>query len=105
LDVTHPEATKGGVVDYLSQLYRISPGEIATFGDMPNDVLMFEKSGLSIAMGNASAEVQAEANFVTASCDEEGFAIAVDKYVLKTSSATTYSVSDPRSKTTLGSSI
>jgi Cof subfamily protein (haloacid dehalogenase superfamily) len=104
LDVTHPEATKGGVVDYLSRLYRISPGQIATLGDMPNDVLMFVKSGLSIAMGNASAEVQAEANFVTASCDEDGFAIAVDKYVLKTSSNTTYSMSDPRSKATLVSS-
>jgi Cof subfamily protein (haloacid dehalogenase superfamily) len=86
LDVTHPEATKGGVVDYLSRTLQIPPEQIATLGDMPNDVLMFEKSGLSIAMGNASAEVQAKANFVTASCEEEGFAIAIDKFILKTSS-------------------
>ena len=70
---------------------------------MPNDVPMFEKSGLSIAMGNASAEVQAEANFVTASCDDEGFAIAIDKYILTASSATVYSMSDSQTKTTLGS--
>jgi len=49
---------------------------------MPNDVLMFEKSGVSIAMGNADAGVQAQANFVTASCDDEGFAIAVDRFIL-----------------------
>lgn len=67
LDVTHPEATKGGVVAYLSRTLNIPPEQIATLGDMPNDVLMFEKSGMSIAMGNASAEVQAQANFVTAS--------------------------------------
>ncbi len=84
LDVTHPEATKGGVVDYLSRTLRVPPAQIATLGDMPNDVLMFEKSGLSIAMGNASPEVQAQANFVTASSEEEGFAIAVDRFILKT---------------------
>jgi len=83
LDVTHPEATKGGVVSYLSRTLQIPPEQIATLGDMPNDVLMFEKSGLSIAMGNASAEVQAQANFVTASNEEEGFAKAVDKFILK----------------------
>jgi len=84
LDVTHPEATKGGVVAYLSHLFQIPAEQIATLGDMPNDVLMFEKSGLSIAMGNASAEVQAQANFVTASYEEEGFAKAIDQFILKT---------------------
>jgi hypothetical protein len=88
LDVTHPEATKGGVVDYLSRTLQITPEEIATMGDMPNDVLMFRKSGLSIAMGNASAEVQSQADVVTASCDEEGFAIAIDKFILNPSPAT-----------------
>jgi hypothetical protein len=83
LDVTHPEATKGGVVSYLSQRLQIPPERMATLGDMPNDVLMFEKSGLSIAMGNASAEVQADANFVTASNEDEGFAKAIDQFILK----------------------
>jgi hydroxymethylpyrimidine pyrophosphatase-like HAD family hydrolase len=82
--VTHPLATKGGVVEYLSHTLEIPPEQIATLGDMPNDVLMFEKSGLSIAMGNASAEVQAQANFVTSSNEEEGFAMAIDKFILKT---------------------
>jgi haloacid dehalogenase-like hydrolase len=44
---------------------------------MPNDITMFKKSGLSIAMGNASSEVQEAATCVTASNQEEGFAIAV----------------------------
>ena len=82
LDVTHPEANKGGVVEFLSRYLHIAPAEIATIGDMPNDVRMFEKSGLSIAMGNASAEVQAQANFVTLSNEEDGFAYAMDKFVL-----------------------
>jgi Cof subfamily protein (haloacid dehalogenase superfamily) len=84
LDVTHPEANKGGVVEFLSDYLHIPAEAIATIGDMPNDVLMFEKSGLSIAMGNASPQVQAEANFVTLSNEEDGFAYAMEKFVLPT---------------------
>ncbi|MBV9392540.1 MAG: HAD family phosphatase [Verrucomicrobia bacterium] len=82
LDVTHPSANKGGVVDFLSCVYLIPKDSIATIGDMPNDVLMFKKSGMSIAMGNSSDEVKAQANFVTSSNEEEGFAMAMDKFVL-----------------------
>ena len=82
LDVTHPAANKGSVVDFLSAVYLIPTSSIATIGDMPNDVLMFEKSGMSIAMGNASKLVQEEANFVTYSNEEEGFAHAMEEFVL-----------------------
>jgi hydroxymethylpyrimidine pyrophosphatase-like HAD family hydrolase len=56
--------------------------EIATIGDMPNDVLMFRNVGLSIAMGNASREVQAQADVVTDSYDNEGFAKAMEQFIL-----------------------
>ncbi len=82
LDVTHPDANKGHVVITLSQALSIPPPEIATIGDMPNDVLMFQKSGVSIAMGNASPDVQAQAKFVTTSNEEEGFANAVKAFIL-----------------------
>jgi Cof subfamily protein (haloacid dehalogenase superfamily) len=82
LDVTHPDANKGSVVAYLSARYDIPPAEIATIGDMPNDVLMFARSGLSIAMGNASPEVQRAARRVTTTNEDEGFANAVERFVL-----------------------
>jgi Cof subfamily protein (haloacid dehalogenase superfamily) len=82
LDVTHPDANKGHVVTVLSQVLSIPPQQIATIGDMPNDVLMFQKSGISIAMGNASPEVQRQARFVTASSEEEGFAKAMESFIL-----------------------
>jgi len=44
LDVTHPDANKGTVVTTLSKLLSVPAGEIATIGDMPNDVLMFRNS-------------------------------------------------------------
>jgi Cof subfamily protein (haloacid dehalogenase superfamily) len=87
LDVTHPQANKGGVVLAMSKLLNIPAEEIATIGDMPNDVLMFEKSGVSIAMGNASSEVQASATYVTSTNEEEGFAKAMEEFVLKGRSA------------------
>jgi Cof subfamily protein (haloacid dehalogenase superfamily) len=83
LDVTHPDANKGSVAQFLAARYDLAVDEIATIGDMPNDVLMFAHSGLSIAMGNASDEVQKAARRVTASNDEEGFAHAVEQFILR----------------------
>ena len=82
LDVTHPQANKGSVVLAMSKLLNIPAAEIAAIGDMPNDVLMFQKSAVSIAMGNASPEVQASATHVTSSNEQEGFANAIEEFVL-----------------------
>jgi hypothetical protein len=49
---------------------------------MPNDMLMFNVGGLSIAMGNASPEVKRAASYVTTSNTEEGFANAIDRFIL-----------------------
>ena len=87
LDVTHPDANKGTVVTALSKWLAVPPSEIATIGDMPNDVLMFRNSGLSIAMGNASPDVQAQADMVTDSYDDEGFAKAIEQFVLPRASS------------------
>jgi Cof subfamily protein (haloacid dehalogenase superfamily) len=82
LDITHPQANKGAVVDFLSRRYEVPRESIATIGDGRNDVLMFVRSGVSIAMGNAHPEVQLAASHVTTSNDEDGFANAVDRYIL-----------------------
>jgi len=81
LDVTHHDANKGFVAEYLGGSLGIPRDEIATIGDQPNDVTMFKRSGFSIAMGNAEDEVKRQASAVTDSCDEEGFAKAVERYL------------------------
>jgi hypothetical protein len=83
LDVTSPKATKGTVVATLSRLMNIPAARIATMGDMPNDISMFRASGFSVAMGNASDEVKAQASAVTDTNENEGFAKAVRKFVLQ----------------------
>jgi Cof subfamily protein (haloacid dehalogenase superfamily) len=82
LDVTHPQANKGVAMHRLAEIMGVPLAEIAVIGDGGNDVAMFQECPFSIAMGNASDEVKKHARFVTASNDEDGFAAAVDKYIL-----------------------
>jgi Cof subfamily protein (haloacid dehalogenase superfamily) len=82
LDFTHKDANKGAVVDYLSRLLSIPAAAIATIGDGLNDIAMFRRSGFSIAMGNGSDDVRSAASVVTSSSEEEGFAQAVERYLL-----------------------
>jgi Cof subfamily protein (haloacid dehalogenase superfamily) len=82
VDITHPDANKGNVVRYLSRRYDIATSQIATIGDMYNDLSMFAVSGLSIAMGDSDDEVKGAALEVTTSNEDEGFANAVTKFIL-----------------------
>ncbi|WP_211193641.1 Cof-type HAD-IIB family hydrolase [Pyxidicoccus fallax] len=82
LDVTHPEANKGMVVREASRLLQLPLEQIATIGDMSNDIPMLEAAGLGIAMGNAGPEVQRVARHVTRTNDEDGFAHAVESFIL-----------------------
>lgn len=82
LDVTHPDANKGSVARYLAARLDLSADEIATIGDMPNDIDMFRRSGLTIAMGNAEDHVKESAHEVTDDNENDGFAKAVERFIL-----------------------
>jgi Cof subfamily protein (haloacid dehalogenase superfamily) len=82
VDITHPLANKGAALSEIAELLALPLAEIAVIGDGGNDVAMFERSGLSIAMGNASPEAQRAADFVTDSNRDEGFANAVERFIL-----------------------
>jgi hydroxymethylpyrimidine pyrophosphatase-like HAD family hydrolase len=71
------------VVRFLSRHLGVPMEEIATLGDMPNDMLMFHRSGLAIAMGNSGPEVRAAADAVTDGCEDDGFAKAVERFILE----------------------
>lgn len=85
LDVTHEDANKGAVVETLARMLEIPTSSIASIGDQSNDILMFAKSGLGIAMGNAPDKVKERADFVTSSNEDEGFANAMQQFVLNRS--------------------
>ncbi|WP_088348648.1 MULTISPECIES: Cof-type HAD-IIB family hydrolase [Rhodomicrobium] len=82
LDITHPLANKGAALTEIAALLGVPLAEIAVIGDGGNDVAMFERSGLSIAMGNASLQVQQAADVVTVSNGEDGFAKAMERFIL-----------------------
>ena len=82
LDITHPLANKGLALLALSELLSIPVTEIAAIGDGGNDIAMFAKAGLSIAMGNAAPVVQRAADVVTGSNREDGFADAIGRFIL-----------------------
>lgn len=82
VDVTHCNANKGHAVEELANLLGVPLESVATVGDMPTDTLMFARTGLSIAMGNASDEVKKTATFTTTSNSEDGFAKAMDELIL-----------------------
>ena len=82
IDVTHADANKGQVVATLSEMLNVPRWQIATIGDMMTDALMFRVSGVGIAMGNALDEVKKQATYVTKSNEEEGFAYAMDQFIL-----------------------
>jgi hydroxymethylpyrimidine pyrophosphatase-like HAD family hydrolase len=70
-------------LEALSKRLAVAPAEIAVLGDMENDLAMFRKAGLSIAMGNASAEVKRQADCITASNADDGFAQAIERYIIR----------------------
>jgi len=75
--------TKSGALEYIGRKLGISPEEMAAFGDQDNDIPMLRYVGLSIAMGNATAEVKSYAKITTASNDEDGVAIAIEKNIFQ----------------------
>ena len=52
-------------------------------GDSNNDLEMLKAAGKSIAMGNAIPEVKEACDYVTGTCEEDGFAEAIYRYALK----------------------
>jgi Cof subfamily protein (haloacid dehalogenase superfamily) len=82
LDITAPVANKGDGVTFLARAFGVELAHVAVIGDQANDLPMFARAGLSIAMGQASDAVKARATAVTGSSEEDGVAQAIERIVL-----------------------
>jgi hypothetical protein len=82
LDVTPPGADKGEAVRAICERAGVPLANTAVIGDMANDMAMFRVAGLSIAMGQAPDDVRAAAQLTTAANTADGFAKAVDRFIL-----------------------
>ena len=82
LDVTNLRANKGDGIATLAAALGVALEDVAVLGDMPNDLPMFARAGLSIAMGQAPPEVRAAARHTSTSNDDDGVAHAIDTILL-----------------------
>lgn len=84
LEINNKEASKGRSLLELAQKLGLKPSEVMILGDQGNDLSMFEQPDFfKVAMGNAIQVIKDHANEITGTNQENGFAQAVEKYVLK----------------------
>jgi Cof subfamily protein (haloacid dehalogenase superfamily) len=82
LDLTSPVANKGEGVATLARIAGVDLAQVAVLGDQYNDVPMFERAGIAIAMGQAPEPVKAKADYISTSNDADGVAHAIEAILL-----------------------
>ncbi len=83
LELTHPQANKGLAVRYLAEeILGLSSHQVMAIGDNFNDLEMLRYAQIGVAMGNAPQAVQEIADWVTVDVEEDGVAIAIQKFLL-----------------------
>ena len=82
LDITPALANKGEAVRELALAHGVKPHEVACLGDAHNDLPMFAVAGLGIAMGQAEDDVRAAAQVLTDTNERDGWAKAIERYIL-----------------------
>ncbi|MCI8513508.1 MAG: Cof-type HAD-IIB family hydrolase [Lachnospiraceae bacterium] len=80
LEITKASANKGAALAWICERRHIRPEEVLAIGDSENDLAMIRMAGIGVAMGNAEDCLKEEADYVTASNEEDGFAKALAHY-------------------------
>ncbi len=78
-DVADEKTSKGFGVENMCKALNIDLKDAISIGDDYNDVSMFEKTGLSVVMGNANDEVKTKAKYETLTNNEDGVAVFLEK--------------------------
>ncbi|MGH3662436.1 MAG: HAD family hydrolase [Micromonosporaceae bacterium] len=81
VDVSAPGVSKGNGVALLARDLEVEASDVLVIGDGGNDLSMFAWAGRSVAMGQAPPEVQAAADEVTASVEEDGVALVLEQWL------------------------
>ncbi|MGW0877991.1 HAD family hydrolase, partial [Streptomyces sp. NPDC002740] len=70
---------KGTGLALAAEALGVDPAATIAFGDMPNDLPMFRRSGYGVAMANAHPDLRAAADEVTASNGDDGVAVVLER--------------------------
>lgn len=82
MEFLDPRASKGQALQDLAASLGIRRDEIVAIGDSGNDLDMISFAGLGAAMGNASEDVKAAADYVTSANDLGGVAEVIRRFIL-----------------------
>jgi Cof subfamily protein (haloacid dehalogenase superfamily) len=83
IDIMPPDASKGVGLEKLATFENLAPENVMAIGDNYNDLEMLEFAGTAVLMGNALPELLDAGRFhETASNDEAGVALAIEKFIL-----------------------
>ena len=77
-DITAKGTDKGAGIALVADYYGIPLSEVCAFGDYENDIQIFKRVGISVAMGNAIPVIQKIADYHTAGNDNDGIAHALE---------------------------
>ncbi len=81
-ELSNAKTDKGEAVTFLGEYLGIPKEGIMACGDSPNDLTLLQAAGLAVAVGNAQPQVKAVADYIAPANDEDGVAVAVEKWVL-----------------------
>ena len=81
VEINQCYANKGEALMALADYLGVPRENTYSFGDGLNDLTMIEAAGVGIAMENACAQVKAAADWVTASCDQDGVAVGLTHFI------------------------
>lgn len=82
IEIVHPDVNKAAALSVLMERLDLTRAQVMAIGDSNNDLPMLKAAGLSVAMGNAAEHIQSLCADVTADCDEDGVALAIEKHIL-----------------------
>lgn len=74
------EAKKSLSVEFLRNYWGLKKEEVLTIGDQNNDIDLVECGGIGIAMGNGTEELKNCADYITDTCENDGFVKAIEKF-------------------------
>lgn len=81
-EITNIEANKGEALAALCNILGIDNTQVMSIGDSSNDISMLTFAGTSVAMGQAKDKVKELADYITASNDEDGVSLAIDRFII-----------------------
>ena len=82
VEVNQARANKGDALLALADYLGVPREKTFAFGDGLNDLTMIQMAGVGIAMENAFPEAREVADWITVSCDEDGVARGIEKFIL-----------------------